>query len=94
MRRSDTARDARGSDDSPIEATEQPLLINHQQVQSLERRPVVNPADLGEVVGWIGEATEEQIDAAMAAAEAARLRWRAYTPAARGRLLEEAAGRL
>lgn len=55
---------------------------------------MVNPANLDEVVGWVGEATEEQVVSATAAAEAAGPDWQAHTPAARGRLLCEAADRI
>ncbi len=50
-----------------------------------------NPANPGEVVGYVSESTAQQLDTAVAAANAARPGWRGLTGAQRGDLLYKAA---
>lgn len=54
-------------------------------------RPVVNPARLGETVGTVIDASDAEVDAAVAAAVAAQPAWDARGVAARAELLERAA---
>ncbi|MDM0014966.1 trifunctional transcriptional regulator/proline dehydrogenase/L-glutamate gamma-semialdehyde dehydrogenase [Variovorax sp. J22P168] len=53
--------------------------------------PVRNPADLGDVVGQVRQATLAEVDAAIAAAQRFAPTWAAETPAARADRLERAA---
>ncbi|HET7730588.1 MAG TPA: trifunctional transcriptional regulator/proline dehydrogenase/L-glutamate gamma-semialdehyde dehydrogenase [Usitatibacter sp.] len=55
---------------------------------------VRNPADPGDVVGHVVEATGDEADAALAAADAAFAAWRSVPPAERGAALARAADRL
>ena len=54
-------------------------------------QPVLNPADHGDVVGHIRNATKPEIEAALAAAQAAAPRWATMPPAQRAACLERAA---
>ncbi len=63
-------------------------------VDAGEDRPVRNPADHGDVVGQVIDATAEQVDAAVFRAEAAAPGWQAMPPAARAACLLRAADRL
>jgi RHH-type proline utilization regulon transcriptional repressor/proline dehydrogenase/delta 1-pyrroline-5-carboxylate dehydrogenase len=56
-----------------------------------EARPVLNPADRRDVVGQVIEASEAQVDAALAAAERDGAVWQATPPAARAACLLHAA---
>ncbi|MGE0311748.1 MAG: trifunctional transcriptional regulator/proline dehydrogenase/L-glutamate gamma-semialdehyde dehydrogenase [Lautropia sp.] len=57
-------------------------------------RPVRNPADRGDVVGTVREATVADVEAALACAVHAAPGWAQTTPAARAALLDAAADRL
>ena len=57
-------------------------------------QPVLNPADRGDVVGQVREATAADVDAALAAAALAAPVWAAKAPADRALCLEGAADRL
>ncbi|MGI9540144.1 MAG: aldehyde dehydrogenase family protein [Miltoncostaeaceae bacterium] len=77
-----------------------PLLIGGQRVETESWSRIVNPAT-GDVVGEIADATVEDADAAVRAAESAWPEWSRLPPAERGavleryaRLLDENAGRL
>ncbi|WP_157271232.1 trifunctional transcriptional regulator/proline dehydrogenase/L-glutamate gamma-semialdehyde dehydrogenase [Azohydromonas aeria] len=56
--------------------------------------PVRNPADHGDVVGFVRNATPAQVDRAFAAAAGAAGRWAATPPAERAGMLDTAADRL
>ena len=56
-----------------------------------ETRPVRNPANHGDVVGHVTEATAEQVDAAVTRADVAAPAWQATPPAARAACLLRAA---
>jgi RHH-type proline utilization regulon transcriptional repressor/proline dehydrogenase/delta 1-pyrroline-5-carboxylate dehydrogenase len=58
------------------------------------RTPIRNPADASDVVGHVADATDEDVDRALGAAERASATWAAIAPAERARRLEEAADRL
>ncbi|MCX8006211.1 MAG: bifunctional proline dehydrogenase/L-glutamate gamma-semialdehyde dehydrogenase PutA, partial [Burkholderiaceae bacterium] len=66
-----------------------PLLA--QAVADGPPRPVHNPARCGQVVGMVHEATEAQIEAALAAADASAAAWAALPADARAQRLERAA---
>ncbi len=57
-------------------------------------QPVRNPADRDDVVGRVREATADEVQAALAAAEAGAAAWAATAPAARAACLEGAADAL
>jgi RHH-type proline utilization regulon transcriptional repressor/proline dehydrogenase/delta 1-pyrroline-5-carboxylate dehydrogenase len=54
-------------------------------------QPVRNPADPGDVVGHVTDASDEEVEAALRAAHAAAGRWQDVTPDERARRLERAA---
>ncbi|CAN5128224.1 trifunctional transcriptional regulator/proline dehydrogenase/L-glutamate gamma-semialdehyde dehydrogenase [soil metagenome] len=56
-----------------------------------ERVPVTNPADRGDIVGHVVEATVEQVGAAVSAADAAASAWASTAPADRADRLARAA---
>ncbi|MCG2594337.1 trifunctional transcriptional regulator/proline dehydrogenase/L-glutamate gamma-semialdehyde dehydrogenase [Ramlibacter sp. XY19] len=56
--------------------------------------PVRNPADHADIVGHVREATVDEVDRALAAAEEAAPHWAAVAPAERARILESAADSL
>ena len=67
-------------------------LIGGAFTEGAGRRPVSNPADSGDLVGMVAEANEADVEAAMAAAAAARRRWNATPAHRRAEILERAAG--
>ncbi len=64
------------------------------QAGSGPMRPVLNPADLRDVVGQVGECSPEQVDAALAAAVHEGAAWQATPPAERAACLLRAADAL
>ena len=52
---------------------------------------MVNPADPGDIVGTVAEATAAEVEAALAAAPAGFAAWSAVAPAERARVLRAAA---
>ncbi len=61
------------------------------QASSGEAQPVLNPADLRDVVGHVQEATVEDVDGAILSALTAAPIWQATPPAERAAILERAA---
>ncbi len=57
-------------------------------------QPVLNPADRGDVVGQVGEASPVEVEAALAAAARAALIWQGTPPAERAAVLERTASLL
>lgn len=55
------------------------------------KRPVVNPADCGDLVGWVADASLADVDAAMAAAASAHRSWDGIGANHRADILEHAA---
>ncbi|MEJ7932468.1 trifunctional transcriptional regulator/proline dehydrogenase/L-glutamate gamma-semialdehyde dehydrogenase [Ramlibacter sp. AN1015] len=71
-----------------------PPLLAHDAAadpHAADSRPVRNPADPRDVVGWVREASDVEVDAALAQSEAALPTWAALAPAARAECLERAA---
>ena len=68
-----------------------PLYINGRDVSTAETLPTANPADPDEVLAYICQAGREQIDHALAAAEAAFPAWRDTPAAQRTQYLHKAA---
>lgn len=66
-----------------------PLLA--QPVEDGEMQPVVNPADPRDVVGYVREASEEEVEAALQSAIDNAPIWFATPPQERGAILERAA---
>ncbi len=77
----------RGSGAAPWRAT--PLLA--MAVPAGPLQPVLNPADLSDTVGTVQEATLQDVQAALAAAQAGAAAWGATAPAVRAQMLEAAA---
>jgi aldehyde dehydrogenase (NAD+) len=65
-----------------------PNLVGGAWVEGEDAVADVNPSDLRDVVGEYAVATEAQVDAAVAAAQAAGAAWAAATPQERGTVLE------
>ncbi|NPC55595.1 trifunctional transcriptional regulator/proline dehydrogenase/L-glutamate gamma-semialdehyde dehydrogenase [Caenimonas soli] len=61
---------------------------------STEKAPVLNPANQTDKVGYVREATPEDVDLALQHADLAAPAWASVSPAERARLLEAAAVRL
>ena len=57
-------------------------------------QPVLNPADPSDLVGWVLEATPDDVQTALAAAQASAPAWAAVPPTQRAALLEAAAQQL
>jgi RHH-type proline utilization regulon transcriptional repressor/proline dehydrogenase/delta 1-pyrroline-5-carboxylate dehydrogenase len=76
---------------APLEGERAVPLILGIARPSGTTRPVVNPARLGETVGTAIDASDAEVDAAIAAAVAAQSAWDARGVAARAALLERAA---
>ena len=68
-----------------------PLFINGQNLATRQTRPSVNPAQPEEIVGQVSQAGPEQIDQAVAAAQAALSGWRDTAAAERAAALIRAA---
>ncbi|MDW8337274.1 MAG: bifunctional proline dehydrogenase/L-glutamate gamma-semialdehyde dehydrogenase PutA [Tepidimonas sp.] len=58
------------------------------------RRPLVNPADAGDLLGWVEEASLTDVARAVAAAQAAAASWAATAPHVRAAILRRAADAL
>jgi RHH-type proline utilization regulon transcriptional repressor/proline dehydrogenase/delta 1-pyrroline-5-carboxylate dehydrogenase len=67
-----------------------PILASGERIDG-ERLPVFNPADLADRVGAVIEASEGDVEEALAAAQAFAPEWQAVSPASRATLLEQAA---
>ncbi len=76
---------------SPLERACAAPLIAGLARPGGQARPVVNPARLAETVGTVIDASDAEVDAAVAAAVAAQPAWDARGVAARAELLERAA---
>ncbi len=74
----------------PVHAA--PLLA--AEVPAVTRQPVLNPADPHDAVGTVQEATLQDVQQALLAAQAAAATWAATPPDHRARCLEAAAQRL
>ncbi len=70
---------------------EYPLVIGGERIMTEEKIVSTNPANPSEVVGYVGKATKELADKAMAAAQAAFAQWSHVDPKARARVLLRAA---
>ncbi|TFZ05469.1 trifunctional transcriptional regulator/proline dehydrogenase/L-glutamate gamma-semialdehyde dehydrogenase [Ramlibacter henchirensis] len=70
----------------------QPMLAEDTPQMALD--PVLNPAERADEVGYVREATPDQVDRALARAVEGAASWAATPPAQRARLLETAADRL
>ncbi len=57
-------------------------------------QPVLNPADPSDIVGWVQEATLDDVQTALAAAQATAPAWAATAPVQRAEMLDAAAQRL
>lgn len=68
-----------------------PLEIGGRAVETADRIPTVNPADPGEVLAQVCQAGLAEVDAAIAAADAAFAAWRDRTPRERADVLLRAA---
>lgn len=68
-----------------------PLFINGKAVETADRIATVNPARPSEVIAEVCQAGREEIDAALAAAQAAFPAWRDTSPADRAMILHRAA---
>ncbi len=68
-----------------------PVLIDGEEVQTVERLTSVNPARPDEIVGTAGSAGLEEADQALSAARAAFPAWRDTAPEARAAVLFQAA---
>ena len=73
-------------DSAPLLATDAPA--------GADALPVLNPADSGDIVGQVREATVQEVGLALDAATQAAPGWAALAPSARAALLESAADRL
>jgi RHH-type proline utilization regulon transcriptional repressor/proline dehydrogenase/delta 1-pyrroline-5-carboxylate dehydrogenase len=69
-----------------------PLLIGDNEVKTEDILPSVNPAKPAEVVGYVCQAGEKEIDSAIAAAKKALSNWRETSPRDRAQYLFRAAG--
>jgi len=69
------------------------MFIGGKWITSDAGEPVINPAD-GSVLGHLPHANRADLDAALAAAAAGFAAWRRFTPAARERILLNAAENL
>ncbi|PLS17050.1 aldehyde dehydrogenase [Bacillus sp. M6-12] len=67
------------------------LFINHIEIVSKEAVKIYNPASLNEIVGEMSLGTEEDVDLAVEAAEAAWNSWSITAPKERGELLKKIA---
>ncbi|MEG0920855.1 MAG: trifunctional transcriptional regulator/proline dehydrogenase/L-glutamate gamma-semialdehyde dehydrogenase [Comamonas sp.] len=67
-----------------------PLLADGAPASSNAAEPVINPADHADVVGTVTNATAEQVDFALAAADSAAARWQATPVAERAAYLAKA----
>jgi 1-pyrroline-5-carboxylate dehydrogenase len=70
---------------------EYPLVIGGERIMTDEKIISTNPANPKEIVGYVGKATRELADRAMAAALAAYEDWSHFDPKARARVLLRAA---
>lgn len=68
-----------------------PLVIGEERVMTDERIASTNPSNPAEVVGYVGKATRELADKAVAVALQAFEHWRQVEPKARARVLLRAA---
>jgi RHH-type proline utilization regulon transcriptional repressor/proline dehydrogenase/delta 1-pyrroline-5-carboxylate dehydrogenase len=68
-----------------------PLIIGGKDVETEDRIPTVNPADPTEILAHVCQAGLTEVDAAVAAAEAAFAAWRDKTPRERADMLLRAA---
>ncbi len=68
-----------------------PLYINGKDVTTAETLPTTNPADTSECLAMVCQAGREEIDAALAAAQAAFPGWRDTSPADRALFMHRAA---
>jgi len=68
-----------------------PLAIGGRAVETADRIPTVNPADPSEVLANVCQGGTAEVDAAIAAAQAAFAAWRDRTPAERADVLLKAA---
>lgn len=68
-----------------------PLVINGKKIADREYVPSVNPARPAQVIGHWARATDDDADAAVAAAQAAFPAWRAQPVEDRAKILERAA---
>ena len=66
------------------------MLIDGEEVRSAEERPVVNPAT-GDTIASVPEASDEQVDAALAAARRAQPAWGAMAPVERAAFMKRMA---
>ena len=66
-----------------------PVLIAHERQPSDNLKPVINPAQVDEVVGHIALGTAEDADAAVAAADGAFPSWSALSADERASVLAE-----
>ncbi len=78
---------------APFETTQweaKPLVVGDENNPENERHQVANPAT-GDVVGWLTDATAEQMEAAIKSAHQAQGDWYALDVSERGRILNKAA---
>ncbi|UXC17477.1 trifunctional transcriptional regulator/proline dehydrogenase/L-glutamate gamma-semialdehyde dehydrogenase [Comamonas squillarum] len=68
----------------------QPMLADGAPASTQASEPVLNPADHGDQVGSVTQASTEQVEFALAAAQAAAARWQATAPAQRADCLAKA----
>ncbi|MEI2264043.1 trifunctional transcriptional regulator/proline dehydrogenase/L-glutamate gamma-semialdehyde dehydrogenase [Erwinia sp. CGal63] len=66
-------------------------VIDGETAASGEQLPVLNPAEPGDIVGYVRHATEEEVSAALDAATSAGPIWFSTPPAARAEILTRAA---
>ena len=66
------------------------MLIDGEEVRSAEERPVVNPAT-GDTIASVPEASDEQVDVALAAARRAQPAWGAMAPVERAAFMKRIA---
>jgi delta 1-pyrroline-5-carboxylate dehydrogenase len=66
-----------------------PVLIEHERQPSDNLKPVINPAQVDEVVGHVALGTAEDADAAVAAADGASPSWSALSADERASVLAE-----
>ncbi len=91
------AESARSSDNSAPSlgaAARSTTASAHEPSGSSAVRPVHNPADRRDLVGHVRDATLQDVQTALAAAQAAHAGWAATAPSARADLLERAADEL
>ena len=70
---------------------EYPLIIGGKEVRTSDTLPSVNPANPGEVIGTICQASTKEIDLAIEAAKKAAPAWKALSPEERAGFLLKAA---